>query len=74
MPGGSAAIVLAAVAIFETIGPPLVTFALRFCGEAHAPAEASGAGAVPAAVAPATQAATPVATTLPAAPGAEPLH
>jgi Kef-type K+ transport system membrane component KefB len=28
------AIVLAAVAVFETIGPPLVAFALRFCGDA----------------------------------------
>ncbi len=35
-----AAIVLAAVAIFETIGPPLVTFALRLCGEARPPVEA----------------------------------
>lgn len=29
-----AAIVLAAVAVFETMGPPLAAFALRFCGEA----------------------------------------
>jgi Kef-type K+ transport system membrane component KefB len=29
-----AAIVLAAVAVFETIGPPLAAFALRFCGDA----------------------------------------
>jgi Kef-type K+ transport system membrane component KefB len=28
------AIVLAAVAVFETIGPPLAAFALRFCGDA----------------------------------------
>ncbi len=35
-----AAIVLAAVAIFETVGPPIVTYALRFSGEAHPPAEA----------------------------------
>jgi Kef-type K+ transport system membrane component KefB len=29
-----AAIVLAAVAVFETVGPPLAAFALRFCGDA----------------------------------------
>jgi Kef-type K+ transport system membrane component KefB len=28
------AIVLAAVAVFETMGPPLAAFALRFCGDA----------------------------------------
>ncbi len=41
--GRVAAIVLAAVAIFETIGPPLVTFALRLCGEAHSPVEQESA-------------------------------
>ena len=30
------AIVLGAVAVFETIGPPIAAFALRFAGEAHA--------------------------------------
>ncbi|MCR5882870.1 cation:proton antiporter [Rhizobacter sp. J219] len=31
-----AAVVLAAVAVFETLGPPLVAYALRFAGEAKA--------------------------------------
>ena len=44
--GRVAAIVLAAVAIFETIGPPLVTFALRLCGEARPPDEQDSAAAL----------------------------
>jgi Kef-type K+ transport system membrane component KefB len=32
--GRVAAIALAAVAVFETIGPPIAAFALRYCGEA----------------------------------------
>jgi hypothetical protein len=43
--GRVAAIVLAAVAIFETIGPPLVAFALRLCGEARPPDEPDDADA-----------------------------
>lgn len=35
--GRIAAIVLAAVAIFETVGPPVAAFALRLAGEAKAP-------------------------------------
>lgn len=46
--GQVAAIVLAAVAVFETLGPPLAAFALRLCGEAGQAAsnpERAGAGA-----------------------------
>ena len=39
------AIVLAAVAVFETIGPPVAAFALRFAGEAGLRASNSGAHA-----------------------------
>jgi Kef-type K+ transport system membrane component KefB len=57
------AIVLAAVAVFETIGPPLAAFALRYCGDAgrsqrsdeSKAAAANGAAAAPA---PATAAET----------------
>jgi len=35
------AIVLAAVALFETVGPPISAFALRSAGEAHARAPAA---------------------------------
>ncbi len=38
-----AAIVLGAVAIFETIGPPLAAFALRLTGEANEPARTAPA-------------------------------
>jgi Kef-type K+ transport system membrane component KefB len=62
--GRVAAIVLAAVAIFETIGPPLVTYALHLCGEANPPAGQDGA-------APATSLPPDQGTSLPAeAPGA----
>lgn len=67
------AIVLAAVAVFETMGPPLAAFALRFCGDAgrsqrrdQSNAAAKGDAAVAAAasatpVAPAATATQPVA-------------
>ncbi|MDR2128635.1 MAG: cation:proton antiporter [Burkholderiaceae bacterium] len=38
-------VVLAAVAVFETLGPPLVAFALRFVGEAPAPTSAAAQNA-----------------------------
>ena len=46
--GRVAAIVLAAVAVFETIGPPLCAMAIRFSGEAgKAKPEASSVDASP---------------------------
>lgn len=51
-----AAVVLASVALFETIGPPLAAFAFRYCGEAGR-ALRRGAGAAAAAAASRTDAA-----------------
>ncbi len=44
-----AAVVLAAVAVFETLGPPVVAFALRYAGEVPAAAELQAGAAASAA-------------------------
>jgi Kef-type K+ transport system membrane component KefB len=70
-----AAIVLAAVAIFETVGPPIAAFAMRFVGEAgRAARPTEEVPAVPAPLAPAAPATQPGASPsgtgpLPEAPG-----